>query len=652
MSAARRGIAWVLAGAGALPACAPGGAAAPRTIRFGDATAGSGIDFVTTSGRMPSTQILEVKGGGVALVDHDEDGDLDVFVPNGATMEDPEEGPGCRLFANQGGLRFRDATRAAGLAFRRWGIGVAVGDCDADGHDDLYVTCYGRNALLRNDGAARFEEVTDAAGVGGDAWSAAAAFGDLDRDGDLDLYVANYLRFAVVHPPAPSSFKGAPVFTGPIGLEPEPDVLYENLGDRRFRDVSAESGCAAVAPAYGLGVVVLDFDDDGLQDVYVGNDSTPNFLFRNQGGLRFREDGLRSGVAVNVDGATQSTMGIAVGDVTGDGHPSLFTTNFSNDTNTLHVNRGDRLFDDQTRRYGLGMVSFPYVGWACGFYDLEHDGDEDLLVFNGHVYPNATPESMDARYAEPPLLFAREGPRFVHVARPSPCLLEEHRDRGAAFGDLDLDGDVDVVVVELNGPLRILRNDANASGWLIVELAPTALGSRVELFAGGARQTRWIYSGGSFVSASAQVAHFGLPPGQRTADVVVTWPDGARQRLDGVAADQRLVVRRAVGPAPLPDSGGASGARPLRSRACRPPRCSSPAGSRSARSDRSRHAPRTPRAPPRTIRGPSGAGRSRREWRRTPILRSAGARRRTCAGRSPCRARVTRRRSCGASASS
>lgn len=517
-----------------------------RGIRFVDATAESGIDFETTSGETPSTQILEVKGGGVALIDYDGDGDLDVFVPNGATMADPERGPGCRLFENLGELRFRDATAAAGLTFRRWGIGVAVGDYDADGHDDLYVTCYGRNALLRNTGDGRFDEVTEAAGVGGQAWSAAAAFGDLDGDADLDLYVANYLKFDIDHLPPLSTFKGAPVFTGPIGLEPEPDVLYENLGNGTFREITEQAGCLSVEPAFGLGVVILDFDGDGMQDIYVGNDSTPNYLLRNLGGMRFEEEGLRSGLAFNIDGAAQSTMGIAIGDVSGNGFPSVFTTNFSDDTNTLHVNRGDRFFDDQTRRYGLGMVSFPYVGWACGFYDLEHDGDEDLLLFNGHVYPNATLERMDADYAEPALLFERDGERFLHIEDPraGQWLTEAHCDRGAAFGDLDLDGDIDVLVSELNGPLRVLRNEAEASGWLIVELEPTALGSRIELWAGRARQVRWIYSGGSFVSASAQYAHFGLPRGISAVDVLVTWPDGMRQRLDGVAVDQHLVVRR------------------------------------------------------------------------------------------------------------
>jgi hypothetical protein len=336
------------------------------------------------------------------------------------------------------------------------------------------------------------------------------------------------------------------VFTGPIGLPPTHDVLYENLGDGTFRDVSSASGVRDVEPAFGLGTVILDFDGDGLLDIYVGNDSTPNFLFKNKGGLRFEEVGLASGIAANIDGSFQSTMGIAIGDVAGNGAPSVFTTNFSNDTNTLHVNQGNGFFDDQTRRYGLGMVAFPFVGWACGFYDLDHDADLDLLLFNGHVYPNATYRAMDSDYREPPLLFAREGERFVRVDadEAGPWLAEPHCDRGAAFGDLDLDGDIDAVVLELNGPLRVLRNDAYSPNWLIVELEPRLLGSKVVLTHGAARQTRWIYSGGSFVSASAQDAHFGLPPDHGALTIEVTWPDGQRQSVTDVVPGRRLVVRR------------------------------------------------------------------------------------------------------------
>jgi len=531
----------------AAPACAPSAPAAPA-FAFSEVAREAGLVFTTTSGGTPSREIVEVKGGGLALLDADGDGDLDAFVPNGATMEAPRAGPGCRYFTNEsagGALHFRDATAEAGLTFRGWGIGVAVGDANDDGHDDLYVTCFGPNALLLGDGRGHFRDASlDSGAAGADVWSAASTFGDLDQDGDLELYVANYLRFDLEHPPPYSSFKNAPVFTGPIGLPPEPDVLLENTGAGRFRDVSQSSGIRAVAPAFGLGAVALDFDDDGRLDVFVGNDSTPNFLWVNRGALRLEEGGARGGLAYNVDGMAQSTMGIALADVDGSGRASVFTSNFSNDTNTLHVNRGSGMFDDRTRRFGLGMVSFPYVGWAAGFLDLDLDGDEDLLVFNGHVYPNATLAAMDAGYAEPALLFARAGERFVHVAEPPAALAEPHVDRGAAFGDLDRDGDLDALVLELNGPLRLLRNDTAPGHWLVVAPEPRSPGTRIELTAEDHRQTRWITSGAGFVSQSAQEAHFGLPRGTTRADLVIRWPDGSSRRLIGVAIGQRLIVTR------------------------------------------------------------------------------------------------------------
>jgi hypothetical protein len=523
---------------------------ATTPFRFTDVTGASGLDFVTTSGRTPATQILEVKGGGLGLIDYDGDGDLDIFVPNGATMDDPENGPGSRLFENLGSMTFRDVTAKAGIALRRWAMGVTVGDYNGDGHDDLYVTCYGPNALLRNTGDGGFEDVTEVAGVGGMAgvggagWSTAAAFGDLDGDGDLDLYVVNYVAFDVDAPPEKSHFKGIEVFMGPTGIPPQHDVLYENLGDGSFRDITLASGCGAVRPSFGLGTVILDFTGDGRQDIFVGNDSMANFLFVNQGGLTFVDEGLRSGVASSGSGSGQATMGIALADVDGNGWPDLFTTNFANDVNTLHMNKDGRFFDDETRRFGLGMTSFPYLGWACGFYDLDHDADEDLLLFNGHVYPQATRATMVSDYRQPPLLFAREGPRFDRVTdvNAGPWLEATHCDRSAAFGDLDRDGDIDVVVGELGGPVRVLRNDGAGPGWLIVELAGNALGSRIKLSAGELKQTRWVYSGGSFLSSSARAAHFGLPDDVETVDIEVAWPDGTISRRSGVKVRQHLEI--------------------------------------------------------------------------------------------------------------
>ena len=520
--------------------------AAARPARFSDVTAETGIDFVLTSGLTPSTQIVEFKGGGLGLIDYDGDGDLDVFVPNGATMDAPEAGPGCRLFENLGGMRFRDATAEAGLDFRRWGVGVSVGDVDGDGHEDLYITCVGRNALLRNTGDGRFEDVTDSAGVGDDRWGTSSAFGDLDADGDLDLYVANYLDFPLDERPPPEDFRGELVPTGPRSLPAQGDVLYENLGDGTFRDVTDAWGCGDVAQSYGLGVVILDFDADGRPDIFVGNDSMPNFLFRAIDMHSFHEIGMAAGVATNANGARQATMGIAVGDISGNGLPDLYSSNFASDTNTLHMNYDGTSFMEMTPRYGLGMMSFPFLGWACGFYDFNLDTSEDLFVVNGHIYPTATRENMDSPYLQTPLLFVRDGLRFTQLT-PSDAgdwLAEAHCDRSAAFGDLDGDGDVDIVVGELNGPIRVLRNEAPPSPWLIVQTDAHRLPCRVEaLIEGAPRQVRWIHGGGSFASASARAAHYGLPAGTTSVSLNVTWPDGSVERFDDVPVGARAHVR-------------------------------------------------------------------------------------------------------------
>ncbi len=539
------------------PADAPraeegGGATAALHLR--DVTEASGVDFTLTSGRTPSTQILEVKGAGLALLDVDGDGDHDLLAPNGATLDAPDAGPGARLYRNDGGLRFTDATEDAGLEFRRWGFGCAVGDVEGDGDDDVAVACFGENALLRNDGG-RLADRAAEAGVAGkaDAWSTAACFGDVDRDGDLDLYFANFLRFDPAAPPPPMEFAGVEVFGGPMGLEPQADVLYENRGDGTFVDVSLAMGIRAVEPGYGLGVAILDFDLDGRPEIFVGNDSGPNHLFWRRDDGPFRDRGLASGIATNAEGGQQATMGIAIGDVSGNGLPDVYTTNFMNDTNTLHVNDGDLFFEDRTQRYGLGIGSRPYLGWAAMFVDLDHDADEDLLVFNGHVYPEEITEPHRWGFRQTPLLYERDGERFVAATaeRAGAWLGERHRDRTAVFGDLDRDGDVDVVVGGVNEKLRVLENDGAAGSWLVVRLHdptaknPRGLGARVTATFGDRTLVRWVHTAGSYQASNAPEAHFGLGDHEGPVTLEVTWPDGATQTAEANARTTADVAREA-----------------------------------------------------------------------------------------------------------
>ena len=539
-------------------------AAERSSIQMEDVTAASGIDFVTTSGATPSTQIIEVKGGGIAIIDMDNDGDFDLFFPNGSLLGQPSNGPGARLYENLGGMRFRDVTASSGIDHHAWSFGCAVGDYDADGLDDIYVACLGPDHLLRNLGAGRFVDVTEAAGLGKEnLWGTSAAFADLDGDSDLDLYVTNYVECDPAKPIPPAHFRGLEVINGPRGLRAQPDFLYENLGNGTFVDRSEASGIRAVSASYGLNVAILDLTQDGLPDIYVGNDSKSNFLFKNLGfknlgKLQFEDIGTRSGMATNIEGAEQATMGMAIGDVNADALPDILTTNFSDDTNTLYVSRKDGFFDDRTSQYGIGMPSRTLCGWAAAFVDLDNDCDEDIFIVNGHVYPQATRASMNSDYEQAPLVMRRDGERFVAMKDSSQGWLNNaRRDRSAVFADLDGDGDQDVIVSGLNEPVQVLKNKHDGKDdWVIIALDDPShkgnrhgVGARIELSIGDQKQTRWIIGGGPFQSNNTPQAHFGigaLPQDATSASpvvVTVIWPDGERS-TSTVARGMKTVVSK------------------------------------------------------------------------------------------------------------
>jgi hypothetical protein len=380
------------------------------------------------------------------------------------------------------------------------------------------------------------------------------------------LFVANYLAFDPRNPPPRSNFKGATVMRGPHGLPKVQDLLYENLGDGHFRDITAAAGCVVPEPGYGLGTVILDFDDDHRPDIFVANDSTPNFLFHNKGicdpnpsrqrGACFEEIGMLSGIATNIDGTTQASMGIGNADVDDNGLPDVLTINFSSDTNTLHLNQKGPFFEDRTAQYGLGLVSRPFLGWGTGFYDFDGDGDEDLFISNGHVFPEAATQNIDSPYEQTPLLFERRGPRFERITDKASgeVMQRAMRGRAAAFGDIDGDGDIDIILSILNGPITVIRNDAPPRDWLIVgcNAGPKnqrGLGCKVEVMSEGKTQRRWIYGGGSFQASSAQYAHFGLgEPRGRRVKLRVTWPDGAADEFDDIAAGNLVTVERGKPP--------------------------------------------------------------------------------------------------------
>jgi hypothetical protein len=527
---------------------------------FHDVAGELGLDIPNLSGEGSNDYIVEANGNGAGFIDFDRDGDLDLLIASGSTVARYRAGgdPMVRLWENRDG-EFVDVTQEAGLTARGWGMGVCVADYDNDGWSDFYVTAYGPNRLFRNVGGERFEETSAPAGVDDPRWGTNCAFGDYDRDGDVDLYVANYLEFdeRVIPRRGESDacrYMGMDVFCGPLSLGGEPDALYRNEGDGTFVDVTVDAGVEEPGH-YGFGVVFSDFDDDGWPDIYVANDSVPNLLFRNDRDGTFSESGLISGTALSLAGYAQAGMGIGVGDYDGNGLFDIFVTNFAQDTNTLYQNLGDMLFLDVTAVTGVARASRAYLGWGAGLVDLDNDGWEDVFVANGHVYPEIGSLDAGSEYLQRKEVYRNLGDgRFEEVAPDlGGDLGVGSSARGAAFGDYDNDGDIDVLVVNMNAPPSLYRNEGgNTSHWIGFRLEGVtsnrdAIGARIEIDAGGRTRVGEVRSGGSYLSQNDLRVHFGLGELESVEEIRVRWPNGNTEAYPATATDRYLTLREGEG---------------------------------------------------------------------------------------------------------
>ena len=527
-------------------------------VIFVDTAAAAGITLKDMSGGLEKKAVLQTLGHGAAWFDYDSDGWLDLYLANGSTLDkiegrDPEPPPGGRLYRNQGDGTFQDTTRQSGITTGDlWAMGVAAADVENDGDPDLLITGFGRNLLFLNRGDGTFEEAGQRAGVEGSGWSAGAAFGDYDEDGFLDLYIARYVEFSVDDYPTGCLFSGIPVTCGPNRYRGSADLLYRNNGDGTFSDISAASGIRSGEAYNGLGVIFLDYDNDGLQDIYVANDATPANLWKNNGDGTFSDHAVLAGCAFSEDGREQARMGVDAGDFDHSGHLSLFTTNFSGDINTLFKSNRDGTFSDQTGPLGLGSPSLLYLGWGTGFIDYDNDTWPDLFVVNGHLYPEV--ESLDYKYLQSKLLFRNSGGgRFVQTTdKAGADLSRPSGGRGAAFADFDNDGDVDVAVTNIDGFPELLRNDGgNGNHFLSLHLVGTrsnrdGVGARVHVKTGTTTQMREVRSGGSFMSHNDFRLHFGLGKAQE-ADITIRWPGGRIQKLTKLKANRFYTVNESEG---------------------------------------------------------------------------------------------------------
>jgi len=544
----------------AVPAGRPSGK--PFAAKFVNVAREAGLRQPVICGRANQTDyIVEAMGCGAAFLDYDNDGWLDILVLTGQRLEATPKEAIIRLYHNNRDGTFRDMSEAAGLGRRVWATGVTVGDFDNDGFDDVFITCWGQSLLFRNNGNGTFTDVTEKAGLAhaGSRYATGCTWVDYDRDGNLDLFVSHYAVFDRDKVPARGkdagcNYGGVPTFCGPAGLPQESCRLYRNQGDGTFRDVSERAGISTVKAGYALTAAATDFDGDGWPDIYVACDTSPSLFFRNNRDGTFREEGLERGVSLSEDGQEQAGMGLGIGDVDGDGHPDIFKTHFRGDFHVLYRNDGKGYFRDVTLRAGLGVEN-RYVGWGAAIVDLDNDGLPDIFFTTGMVYPDAATKIADARYQTPSVVFRNlGGGRFEELATEcGPGVAEAHSSRGAAFGDFDNDGDVDILIVNMNEPPSLLRNDVRGADhhWLKVLLTGetsnrSAIGAQVVASYGGRKQVQAVLAQSSYLSVNDRRLHFGLGT-ETSASLEIRWPNGNRENVADVPADRLVVVHEGKG---------------------------------------------------------------------------------------------------------
>lgn len=532
----------------------------PFDARFTDIAAAAGLTAPVIYGGVDRDKyIIEANGCGCAFFDYDNDGWMDIFLLSGTRLDGPPPGTTNRLYKNNRDGTFTDVTKKAGLEAVGWANSVCVGDYNNDGYEDLFCTYFGQNRLYRNMGDGTFRDVTKEAGLldTETRWGAGCSFVDYNRDGHLDLFVSNYLQFDFSKVPGPGSgvncnFKGIPIECGPRGLPFGRHSLYRNNGDGTFTDVTKETGIDQPWPSYGMTVVAADFNEDGWPDIYVASDSTPSLLFMNQKDGTFKEQGVERGVALGNDGGEEAGMGVGVGDYDLDGHLDIFKTHFSDDTDVLYHNDGTGNFDDVTLQSKIG-VETRFVSWGTGIVDLDNDGWPDIFFVTGSVYPNVgkiLPEYPDKC---PRILFRNLGNgTFEELADAGPGVTTPHSSRGCAFGDFDNDGDMDILVLNMNEPPSLLRNDGSGKHhWLKVKLIGTksnrsAIGARVLASYSGHTQAQSVMSQSSYYSCNDSRLHFGLGSALE-ADVTIYWPSGTVEHYRGVKCDQLVTYKESHG---------------------------------------------------------------------------------------------------------